>query len=54
VRSEVNIAILKSLKAAGVEIPYPQRVLRFEGPVKFQSSLPPPLGEGGGGGTASQ
>ncbi len=34
VRSEINIAILEGLRAAGVEIPYPQRVLRVE-------SLPP-------------
>jgi small-conductance mechanosensitive channel len=34
VRSEINIAILDGLRAAGIEIPYPQRVLRVE-------SLPP-------------
>jgi small-conductance mechanosensitive channel len=28
VRSEVNLAVLKGLRAAGVEIPYPQRVVR--------------------------
>jgi small-conductance mechanosensitive channel len=33
VRSDVNHAILKGLQGAGVNIPYPQRVLRFEGPL---------------------
>jgi len=28
VRSEVNLAVLKGLRAAGIEIPYPQRVVR--------------------------
>ena len=28
VRSEVNLAILRTLNESGVEIPYPQRVLR--------------------------
>jgi small-conductance mechanosensitive channel len=28
VRSEVNLAILRTLNEAGVEIPYPQRVVR--------------------------
>jgi small-conductance mechanosensitive channel len=28
VRSDVNLAILRALESAGVEIPYPQRVLR--------------------------
>ncbi|RYX89610.1 MAG: mechanosensitive ion channel [Comamonadaceae bacterium] len=47
VRSDVNIAILKALQGAGIDIPYPQRVLRFEGelPVPFS---PPPVGEGAG------
>ncbi len=31
-RSEVNLAILAKLNALGVEIPYPQRVLRSPGP----------------------
>ena len=34
VRSAINIAILEGLRSAGVDIPYPQRVLRVE-------SLPP-------------
>ena len=34
VRSPINIAILEGLRAAGIDIPYPQRVLRIE-------SLPP-------------
>jgi small-conductance mechanosensitive channel len=29
VRSEVNLAILKGLRAAGIAIPYPQRVVRL-------------------------
>ncbi len=36
VRSPINIAILEGLRAAGIDIPYPQRVLRVE-------SLPPGL-----------
>ena len=28
VRSDVNLAILKGLREAGVDIPYPQRVVR--------------------------
>ncbi len=36
VRSPINIAILEGLRAAGIDIPYPQRALRFE-------SLPPGL-----------
>jgi small-conductance mechanosensitive channel len=28
VRSDVNLALLRALNAAGVEIPYPQRVVR--------------------------
>ena len=31
VRSEVNLAILGTLQRAGVEIPYPQRVVRMQG-----------------------
>ena len=29
VKSEVNLAVLRGLRAAGVEIPYPQRVVRM-------------------------
>ena len=36
VRSAINIAILEGLRAANIDIPYPQRVLRVE-------SLPPGL-----------
>ena len=46
VRSDVNIAILKSLRAAGVEIPYPHRVLRFEGPLKVAGAEVAPLAAG--------
>jgi len=31
VRSEVNMAVLKALQTAGIDIPYPQRVVRFQG-----------------------
>ena len=31
VRSEVNIEVLKALQAAGIDIPYPQRVVRLQG-----------------------
>ena len=33
VRSDVNIRILKSLRAAGIDIPYPQRVVHLEPPL---------------------
>jgi small-conductance mechanosensitive channel len=39
VRSDVNLAVLRTLAAAGVEIPYPQRVLRT-----VTSSSPPLAG----------
>lgn len=32
VRSDVNLAVLEALNAAGVEIPFPQRVLHMTGP----------------------
>jgi small-conductance mechanosensitive channel len=38
VRSDVNLAILKGLRAAGVDIPYPQRVVRVVGPASAISS----------------
>ena len=31
VKSDVNLRILKGLRAAGIDIPYPQRVVRLEG-----------------------
>lgn len=40
VRSAINIALLEGLRAAGVDIPYPQRVLRVE-------SLPAPISPNG-------
>lgn len=33
VRSEVNLSLLRSLRAADIDIPYPQRVVRIEGPL---------------------
>jgi small-conductance mechanosensitive channel len=43
VRSEVNLAVLRSLNAAGVEIPYPQRVVRqLPAPQETPGSLPAP------------
>ena len=39
-RSEVSLGILKRLRAAGIDIPYAQRVVRVEGPVVVR-------GEGG-------
>lgn len=41
VRSDVNLAILRGLRAAGIEIPYPQRVMRMapaEAPAATSSS----------------
>ncbi len=33
VRSQVNTAVLKALRAASIDIPYPQRVLHLKGPI---------------------
>jgi small-conductance mechanosensitive channel len=45
VRSEVNLALLRTLRARGVEIPYPQRVVHAVGP---SGPLPlPPAGPSG-------
>lgn len=38
VRSEVNLRILKSLRSAGVDIPYPQRVVHLKAPPAATSS----------------
>jgi small-conductance mechanosensitive channel len=44
VRSAINIAILDGLRAANIEIPYPQRVLRIESPPGGDASaVPAPL-----------
>ncbi|MEJ7687327.1 MAG: mechanosensitive ion channel domain-containing protein [Variovorax sp.] len=44
VRSPINIAILEGLRAAGIEIPYPQRVLRIESmPPGMLPAAPPRL-----------
>jgi small-conductance mechanosensitive channel len=46
VKSDVNLAILKGLRAAGIEIPYPQRVVRVTpgAPLAAASRLPPDAG----------
>jgi small-conductance mechanosensitive channel len=44
-RSEVNLRILKSLRAAGIDIPYPQRVVRLVAPPPPAAPPPPPLAE---------
>jgi small-conductance mechanosensitive channel len=33
VRSDVNVKVLNSLRGAGVDIPYPQRVVRLVEPI---------------------
>lgn len=40
VRSEVNLAILALLRREGVGIPYPQRVVRFEGALQTEQAPP--------------
>lgn len=40
-RSDASLAILKSLRAAAIDIPYPQRVVRVEGPVAVSSFTAP-------------
>ncbi|TFZ08970.1 mechanosensitive ion channel family protein [Ramlibacter humi] len=42
VRSQVNLALLASLRAAGIDIPYPQRVVQVRGPVALQPPEPSP------------
>ena len=44
-RSAINIAILDGLRAAGIDIPFPQRVLQFKGE---PPGLPSPAGQGAG------
>ena len=39
VRSDVNIRILKSLRAAGIDIPYPQRVVHMEPPLTGSAAI---------------
>ncbi|MDB5898791.1 MAG: putative small-conductance mechanosensitive ion channel [Ramlibacter sp.] len=49
VRSEVNLRILRGLREAGIEIPYPQRVLRIlQAPAGAQAELAHPTGSGDG------
>ena len=42
VRSEVNLALLDTLNSLGVEIPYPQRVVRQQQPHAGQEPVGPP------------
>ncbi|MBX3658015.1 MAG: mechanosensitive ion channel [Ramlibacter sp.] len=42
VRSEVNTAILKALRAENIEIPYPQRVVHLKG-AAAEPAAPPPV-----------
>jgi small-conductance mechanosensitive channel len=46
VRSAVNLALLETLNAAGVEIPYPQRVLRNMPAIAVVASAPGPAAPG--------
>ena len=41
VRSEVNFAVLSGLRGAGIDIPYPQRVVRFQGPLQMTNEAQP-------------
>ena len=43
VRSEVNIAILKALRAEGIDIPFPQRVVHVVAPHPAYAAEPPGL-----------
>jgi small-conductance mechanosensitive channel len=40
VRSEVNLRLVKSLRAAGIDIPYPQRVVHLRAPAELQAPAP--------------
>ncbi|MDB5753231.1 MAG: putative small-conductance mechanosensitive ion channel [Ramlibacter sp.] len=45
-RSDVSLGILQRLRAAGIDIPYPQRVVRVEGPVVMRGQgQPGPQGQ---------
>jgi len=41
-RSQINLSILRSLRAHGIEIPFPQRVLHVAGATPAQASLVTP------------
>ena len=41
-RSEVNLAILKALRAHGIDIPFPQRVVHAATPATPATPAPPP------------
>lgn len=43
VRSDVNIAILKALRAANIEIPYPQRVVHLKAPPAAEPAVAAPV-----------
>src|SRR5436305_155416 len=40
VKSDLHFAILRSFRAAGIDIPYPQRELRFRGEAAVTAKLP--------------
>lgn len=42
-RSAINIAILEGLRAAGIDIPYPQRVVQIKGDVSAGQADAPPV-----------
>lgn len=42
-RSAINIAILEGLRAAGIDIPFPQRVVQFKGDVPAVPASPTPM-----------
>ena len=44
-RSQVNLAILRSLRAHGIDIPYPQRVVHWQPAAGSDAAAPLPLGD---------
>ena len=47
-RSNINLAILRSLRAHGIDIPYPQRVVHWQPAAGSDAAAPPPLGDSPG------